>query len=100
MTVSIEEDIQLLTEEGYLSEEEAKREAFRALLRERPDLRTSLAVERYKRGGVTLNRGAEIAGVTTEEFKRILADRGVSIRRGGSSEEDRERRARELGRGD
>lgn len=76
MVVSIEEDIQLLTDAGDLTEEEFKREAFRALLRERPELGVSLAVERYKQGEITLNRGAELAGVTTEEFKRTLAEPG------------------------
>lgn len=99
MTTSVEEQIQLLTDAGYLTEEEAKQEAFRALLRERPDLRLSLAVERYKREEITLNRAAELAGVTTEEFKQTLAKRGVSIRRGALSEEEREETARDLDRG-
>lgn len=99
MTASVEEEIQLLTDAGYLTEEEVKREAFRALLRERPELRVSLAVERYKQGEITLNRGAELAGVTTEEFKLTLADRGIAIRRGTLSEAEREQKARDLGRG-
>lgn len=99
MTASVEEEIQLLTNAGYFTEEELKREAFRALLRERPELRISLAVERYKQGDITLNRGAELAGVTTEEFKRKLANQGVRIRRGSLSEDERDERARDLGRG-
>lgn len=97
MTASVEDEIKLLTDRGYLTEEEAKREAYRALLRERPDLRISLAVERYKEGDLTLNRAAEIAGVTTEELKRTLAKRGVTIRRGHVPSDERLDRARDRG---
>lgn len=96
MALSADEGMDLLTRGGYLTEEEIKREAFFALLRERLDLRLSLAVERYKEGGITLNRGAELARVSTEEFKQTLVERGVEIRRGSLPEEEREGRAREL----
>jgi predicted HTH domain antitoxin len=55
---------------------EALKDAFRTLLRVNPDLRTVAAVELYKEGEVSLGKAAEIAGVTTIEFKGILADRG------------------------
>lgn len=57
----------------------------------------SLAVERYKREDITLGRAAEIAGVTSEEMKRVLADRGVEIRRGFLSPAEREAKARTMG---
>lgn len=82
-----------------MSEEELEKEAYRALLRERPELRISLAVEEYRKGEVTLNRAAEIAGVTTEEMKEILNKRGVKIRRGFISEEERSEKAKELSEG-
>ncbi len=83
---SIEKKIDLLVEEGYFSKEGIKKEAFKALLRERSDLRIALAVEEYKRGEVTLNRAAEIAGITTEEMKKKLLDRGIPLKRGVLSE--------------
>jgi hypothetical protein len=36
-----------------------------------------LIVELYKMSAISLSRGAEIAGVSLEEFKEVLADRGV-----------------------
>lgn len=97
MASRVEDEMRILTEAGYLTEEELRREAYLALLRERRDLRISLAVEHYKRGDITLHRAAEIAGVTGEEMKRILADRGVEIRRGFLSPAERDAKARELG---
>jgi predicted HTH domain antitoxin len=45
----------------------------------------SNAVERYRRGDVSMGRGAEIAGVPVWEFMEILEDRGVEV---GYTEED------------
>lgn len=47
----------------------------------------SNAVERYRRGDVSMGRGAEIAGVPVWEFMEILEDRGVEV---GYTEEDLE----------
>ncbi len=96
MSRSIEKKIDLLVEEGYFSKEGIKEEAFKTLLRERSDLRIALAVEEYKRGEITLNRAAEIAGITTEEMKKKLSDRGIPIKRGVLSEEEREKKINDL----
>lgn len=96
---NIEDEMRLLTGAGYLTEEELRREAFWALLRERRDLRISLAVEHYKVEDITLNRAAEIAGVTAEEMKRVLVERGVPVRRGFLTPEERDAMAREMARG-
>lgn len=95
----IEDEIDVLTEEGYMTEEELKREAYRALLTERKDLRISIAVERYKKEEITLNKAAETAGVTTEEFKNILSERGVTIRKGFIEPEKKEEKSKELSKG-
>lgn len=39
----------------------------------------SNAVERYRRGDVSMGRGAEIAGVPVWEFMEILEARGVEL---------------------
>ncbi len=96
MSESIEKKIDLLVEGGYFSREDLKKEAFKTLLRERSDLRIALAVEEYKRDEITLNRAAEIAGITTEEMKKKLVDRGISLKRGFTKEEQREKKAEEL----
>ena len=96
---TVEDEMRLLTEAGCLTEEELRREGYYALLRERRDLRISLAVEHYKREDMALNRAAEIAGVTAEEMKRVLTDRGVAIRRGSVPPAERDATARRLGSG-
>ncbi|OYR73522.1 hypothetical protein DJ71_19670 [Halorubrum sp. E3] len=62
---------------GYDDTDAVVEEAVRELLRRRPELRLSLAVEKYRTGAVSLNRGAELVGVSTESFKRELTDRGI-----------------------
>ena len=47
------------------------------MLRRRPELRLELAVEKYRRGTVSLNRAAERAGVSTEKLKTELAEHGI-----------------------
>lgn len=77
---------------GYDDTDAVVEEAVRELLRRRPELRLSLAVEKYRTGTVSLNRAAELAGVSAEAFKAELADRGIDRDAGfldDSSREDR-----------
>ena len=77
---------------GYDDTDAVVEEAVRELLRRRPELRLSLAVEKYRNGTVSLNRAAELAGVSAEAFKTELADRGIDRDAGfldDSSREDR-----------
>ena len=62
---------------GYENADAVLEDAIRTLLRRRPELRRELAVEKYRRGTVSLNRAAELAGVSTEGFKTELAERGI-----------------------
>jgi len=88
----IEKEIRALIKYGYYSSiDEAVKDAFRTLLNVKPDLRTVAAVELYKEGEVSLGKAAEIAGVTTIEFKDILADRGIRREIGSRSVEELER---------
>ena len=74
----IEKEIRALIKYGYYgSIDEAVKDAFRTLLNAKPELRIAAAVELYKEEEVSLGKAAEIAGVTTIEFKDILADRGI-----------------------
>ncbi len=88
----IEKEIRALVKSGYYgSFDEAVKDAFRTLLNVKPDLRTVAAVELYKEEEVSLGKAAEIAGVTTIEFKDILADRGIRREVGSRSVEELER---------
>jgi predicted HTH domain antitoxin len=74
----IEKEMRALIKYGYYANiDEAVKDAFRTLLNAKPNLKTVAAIELYKEGAVSLGKAAEIAGVTTVEFKDILADRGI-----------------------
>ena len=74
----IEKELRALIKYGYYASiDEAVKDAFRTLLNAKPNLKTVAAIELYKEGAVSLGKAAEIAGVTTVEFKDILADRGI-----------------------
>ena len=60
--IDFEEDVEILRKSGdFSSREECLEETFRAFLKEHPELRVKLAVEKYRSGSVTLNRAAEVA---------------------------------------
>lgn len=75
---------------GYDDADDVLEDAVRELLRRRPELRTSLAVEKYRAGEVSLNRAAELADMSTENFKDELSDRGISREAGFLNSTDRE----------
>ena len=54
-----------------------QREAFRALLLLRPELRIEGAIALYRQGESSFARAAELCGLSQEEFKHILAARGI-----------------------
>jgi predicted HTH domain antitoxin len=76
---------------GYENEDAVITDAVRELLRQRPELRLSVAVEQYRSEEVSLNRAAELAGVSTERFKDELAERGIGRDSGFLDREERER---------
>ena len=72
------EDLDAIAAAGGCDDTDAVvEEVVRELLRRRPELRLSLAVETYRTGTVSLDRAAELAGVSTEAFETELADRGI-----------------------
>ncbi len=48
------------------------------------------AIELYKEGKISLGKASEMVGVTTIEFKEILANRGIVRRVGSRSKEELE----------
>lgn len=90
--MDVDEEIEVLERVGgYNDREELLEDAVRAFLERRPELRRELAVDRYKSGDISLNRAAEIAGLSTEEFKTILKERGIKRKPGFLSKEERNR---------
>ena len=88
---NIDDDITTLRESGgYASEEAVLEDAVRALLAKRPELRTELAVTKYRNSEVSLNRAAELAGMAPAEFKETLSERGITRTAGFLSDAERE----------
>jgi predicted HTH domain antitoxin len=50
---------------------------FRIIVHKNPGTRIELALELHRRQKASLAKCAELAGVTTIEFKEILAERGI-----------------------
>lgn len=85
-------EIEGVIDAGYYSNKsEVVRDALRNFFAERGELRLAAAVELYKKGEVTLSRGAEIAGLSFDEFKDVVVNRGVKIYSPGGSKEELEK---------
>lgn len=77
LSVDIERKIKALVNAGYYSNEiEVIKDAVLRLFRENSELKIIAAVELYKKEEVSLSKAAEIAGMTTIEFKDFLGKRG------------------------
>ena len=75
-----EEGIEGVIEAGYYSNKsEVVRDALRLFFEQKQTLRTMAAIEMFRKRKVSLARAAELAGVTSIEFKEMLAERGIKI---------------------
>ena len=78
MPPMMEKEIHALIETKYYpSISEAVKDAFRALFAAKPALKIISAVYLYSNNEVSISKASEIAGVSIEEFKEILMNRGV-----------------------
>ena len=66
-------------------------------LLEKPELKTDVAIERYKKGDLTLWGAARAAGCALEEFKEILRSRGIVIKISSTKKESNARLKRLTG---
>ena len=85
----LDDQIKGLIGAGYYSNKsELTIDALQYLFSGRQYLRVASAVELYHEGKVTLSRAAEIAGMLSEEFKGVLAEKGLKIKVGSMSDEE------------
>ena len=80
----------------YGSEEEALRDAFRHLLRARPEVRIQLAVHRYEHDGLSLAKAASQAGISWAQMRDVLVEKGIQPGLGPDSLEEAEEEAQAL----
>ena len=72
----------------YEDEKAVVRDAVRALLSEKPQLRLEVAIYRYRTEEISLAKAAALAGVSWERMREILLSRGVQPRLGPETEEE------------
>lgn len=95
---SISEELDILVKKGYYpSKSDLLKDAFRALLNTKAELRISLAIELYLKEKVSLARAAELAGMTTIEFKEVMAGRGIVRKTEGKSVKEIDKKLKKLG---
>ncbi len=97
MAMGVEEIEALLGMNIYSSREEVIKDALRALMESKPQLKIEVALYFYKNGDISLWKASEIAGMTLEEFKEILSSRGIKIETGGTKAESKNRISRVVG---
>jgi predicted HTH domain antitoxin len=72
-------------------------DALRALLREKPQLRTEIAVHRYQTEDISLARAAHLAGMSYDRMKLLLLERGVQLRLGPADEREARQEIDDMG---
>lgn len=97
LSKDMKEGIKVLVSGGYYpTESELLRDAFRTLLNTKTELKVSLAVELYLKGRISLMRAAEFAGMTTVEFKDVLANRGITRETEGKPVEKMDKKIKQI----
>lgn len=79
LSADIERKIKALVKVGiYSSEMEVIKDAIKNLFREKSYLNVSAAIELYREGQISMNKAAEMAGMTAIGFKDLLINRGLT----------------------
>jgi predicted HTH domain antitoxin len=63
----------------YAGKKELMEDAFRTLLRVKPELKRDVAIELYRKSEVSLSRASEICGINIQDLKELLKERGIEI---------------------
>lgn len=93
----LEMEIDALVKRGYYdNKSEIFREALRNLFASNQTLRISAVVELYQDGRISLGKAAEMAGLSIEEMKEVLASQNVTIERGPADVQEMEEQVEQL----
>ncbi len=94
---AVNEEIEVLVESGeYSSRSDVLKDAFRIFLENKPEKKTFIGIEMYRRGRISIMRASEIAGMDFESFKEVLTDRGIRIRTAAPTEKELEEEVKYL----
>ena len=69
----------------YCNEEAVIQDALRHLLRSRPELKIQLTVYQYQKEEISLEKAANFSGVSWDQMKDILMEKGVPLRFGAET---------------
>ena len=72
----------------YSDEQSVIQDALRSLLQARPTLRLEMAIYRYQTGAISLGKAANLAGVSFEQMREMLSNRGIELHLGPETQED------------
>ena len=67
---------------AYRTEGEVLKDALRQLLLSRPGYRIDIAVRLHADGKISLGKAAELAGISFDEMKEVLVQRGIELKLG------------------
>lgn len=81
---------------GYEERDDVLDDAVRSLLQHNPELRTELALAKYRDGAISRSRAAELAGRSSAAFTELLRERGVTTPASVLTDEERSARLDEL----
>lgn len=73
---------QLIKSRLFPDEQAVLRSALRALYQLQPEIKQQMVIRAYTAGEISLGKAAEIMGVSHEEMKDILVERGTEIHLG------------------
>ena len=92
------EEVDILVKRGYYtSKSELLRDAFRTLLNTKIELKFSLSIELYLNEKISIARAAELSGLTTIEFKEVMAARGIVRETEGKSATEMDTKLKKIG---
>ena len=72
----------------YPDRDAVLQDALRSLLKEKPQLRIELAIHRYQTEDISLAKAAHLAGLSFDQMKALLVQRGVQLRLGPANEQE------------
>ncbi len=93
----MENKIHALVGAGFYPDESAVlKDALRTLLNVKSNLKISSAIKMYMDEKVSLSRAAEISGMSTIEFKDILASKGITRETEGKSAKEMDKKINKI----
>jgi len=74
----LEDEMEALVEAGYYSSKaDVIKDAVRTLMETKTNLRLIASIEMYKKERISLERAADIAGISVIEFKDVLINQDI-----------------------